>query len=76
MITEARLLDSDIQQYDHPGTVLPWRDGVNGKSRITALWGKNGAFIYKDHTGYYGLGKNQVRVDLKTIAEANIFVNT
>ena len=40
MITESQLKDSGIQQYDHPGTKLPWRDGVNGISRITALWGK------------------------------------
>lgn len=76
MITEAQLLNSGIQQYDHPGTILPWKDGVNGKSRIIALWGKNGKFIYKDHVGYYGLNKKQDRIDLKTISEANIFVNS
>ena len=76
MITEAQLTDSGITQYDHPGTVLPWRDGVDGKSRIAALWGKNGSLIYKDNVGYYGLGKNQIRVDLNTITEAEIFLNS
>ncbi len=76
MIQETQLTDSGIEQYDHPGSIMKWRDGTNGISRITGLWGKNGAFIYKDNVGYYGLGKNQDRVDLKTIAEANIFVNS
>lgn len=76
MITESQLLESGIVRYDHPNTVIPWRDAPGGKLPITGLWGKNGAFIYKDHKGYYGLGRKQIRVDLHTINEAEVFVNS
>jgi len=76
MITESQLLESGINRYDHPNTVIPWKESPDGKLPITGLWGKNGAFIYKDHNGYYGLGRKHVRVNIKTIAEANVFVNS
>ena len=76
MIEESQLLESGIVRYDHPNTVIPWKDAPGGKLPITGLWGKNGAFIYKDHKGYYGLGRKQIRVDLHTINEAEVFVNS
>ena len=29
MITETQLLDSGIVKYDHPGTVMKWRNGMD-----------------------------------------------
>ena len=76
MITYDNLKAAGIKRYDRPGSVVVWKDSPDGKLRITELWGKNGAMIYKDHKGYYGLGKQCHRVDLSTINEAKIFVSS